>query len=63
MDESPPPPVKEPHKLVGTSSFSLDKLLSHIDPGPAEESEAFVHFIYQQRCTDVSAKRYVKIGC
>jgi len=29
--------------------------LSHIDPGPAEESEAFVRLIYEQRHIDVSS--------
>jgi len=45
--------------LVRASSgpFSPDRLLSHIDPGPAEESEAFVHFINEQRRIDVSSER------
>lgn len=28
--------------MVRTGLFSLDHRLSHIDPGPEEESEAFV---------------------
>jgi hypothetical protein len=37
--------------------FSLDRLLSHTDPGPAEESEDFVDRIYGQRHLDLSADR------
>ena len=62
MDRVPPEAVKDPPNLVRTGSFSLDRLLSHIDPGPAEESEAFVRFIYEQRRTDVSTERNDKIG-
>ena len=29
--------------------------MTHIDPGPAEESEAFVLHIYEQRRADSSA--------
>jgi len=28
--------------LLGRREFSFDRLLAHVDPGPAEESEAFV---------------------
>src|SRR5690349_1815441 len=50
MDRLPPQhPVNDPPNLVRAGSFSLDRLLSHIDPGPAEESEAFVRLIYEQR--------------
>jgi len=62
MDRVPPQPVKDPPNLVRTSSFSLDRLLSHTDPGPAEESEAFVRLIYEQRRTDVSTERNGTIG-
>ena len=55
MDRVPPQPVKVPLNLVRARSFSLDRLLSHIDPGPAEESEAFVRLIYEQRHFDVSS--------
>jgi hypothetical protein len=55
MDCAPPNPVKDPPNLVRAGSFSLDRLLSHIDPGPAEESEAFVHRIYEQRHLDLSS--------
>ena len=55
MDRLPQYPVKDPPNLVRAGSFSLDRLLSHIDPGPAEESEAFVHLIYEQRYLDVSS--------
>jgi hypothetical protein len=33
----------------------LDRLLSHIDPGPREESEEFVRRIYAQRHIDLSS--------
>jgi hypothetical protein len=36
--------------------------LSHIDPGPAEESEAYVRLIYEQRRSDLSSKRNGKTG-
>jgi hypothetical protein len=62
MDRVPPQPVKEPVNLVRAGSFSLDRLLSHIDPGPVEESEAFVRLIYKQRHTDVSSERTGKTG-
>ena len=52
-----PQPVEDRPNLVRTGSFSLERLLSHTDPGPAEESEAFVHLIYEQRHLDVSTDR------
>jgi hypothetical protein len=58
----PPQPVKDPPNLVRTGSFSLERLLSHIDPGPAEESEAFVRLIDEQRHTDVSSDLKGKTG-
>ena len=42
MDRVPPKPVKDPPNLIRTGVFSLDRLLSHIDPGTEEESEEFV---------------------
>ena len=48
-------PVKDPPNLIRVGLFSLDRLLSHIDPGPAEESEAFVRLIYEQRHIDLSS--------
>ena len=62
MDRVPPEAVKGPPNLVRTGSFSLDRLLSHIDPAPAEESEAFVRRIYEQRRSDASTERNGKIG-
>jgi hypothetical protein len=56
MDRVPPQPVKDPPNLIRAGSFSLDRLLSHIDPGPVEESEAFVRLIYEQRHIDVSSE-------
>jgi len=35
--------------LVGPQPFSLDNLLSHIDPAPDEETERFVAAIYADR--------------
>lgn len=55
MDRLLPQPFKDPPNLVRVGLFSLDRLLSHLDPGPAEESEAFVHLIYEQRHIDVSS--------
>jgi len=57
MDRVPPQPVEHPPNLIRAGTFSLDRLLSHIDPGPAEESEAFVRLIYEQRHTDLSSGR------
>ena len=62
MDGKPPQPVKDPLNLVRTSPFSLDRLLSHSDPGPVEESEAFVRLIYEQRSIDASSDRNGKTG-
>jgi hypothetical protein len=62
MDRQPPQPVKDPPNLIRTGAFSLDRLLSHIDPGPQEESEEFVRRIYEQRHIDVSSDRNGKTG-
>jgi len=62
MDRPPTPPVKNPPNLTRKGSFSLDRLLSHIDPGPAEESEAFVRLIYEQRRADVTSAHNGKTG-
>jgi hypothetical protein len=62
MDRIPPQPVKDLPNLIGAGSFSLDRLLSHIDPGPAEESEAFVRLIYEQRHIDLSSDHNSKTG-
>jgi hypothetical protein len=62
MDRVPPQPVKDPPNLVRAESFDLDRLLSHVDPGPAEESEAFVRRIYEQRRLDESSERNGKTG-
>jgi len=53
MDRAPQP-VKDPPNLIRNGAFSLDRLLGHIDPGPAEESEEFVDRIYGQRHLDLS---------
>jgi len=51
VNQPSPHAVKDPPNLMRYDSFSLDRLLSHIDPGPAEESEAFVH-LAERRGTD-----------
>ena len=62
MDRVPSQPVQDPPNLVQTASFSLDRLLSHIDPGTAEESEDFVRLIYDRRRIDLSSDRNRKTG-
>jgi hypothetical protein len=62
MDRVPSQPVKDPPNLVRAGSFSLDRLLSHIDPGAAEETEDFVRIIYKQRHLDLSSDRDGKTG-
>jgi hypothetical protein len=62
MDRVPSQPVKDPPNLVRVGSFSLDRLLSHIDPGTAEESEDFVRLIYEQRHFDRSSDCNGKTG-
>ena len=62
MERVPSQPVKDPPNLVQACPFDLDRLLSHIDPGPAEESEAYVRLIYEQRRSDLSSKRNGKTG-
>jgi hypothetical protein len=55
MDRAPSQPVQDPPNLVRAGAFSLERLLSHIDPGVPGESEDFVRLIYEQRHSDVSA--------
>jgi hypothetical protein len=55
MERVPSQPVKDPVNLVRVCPFDLDRLLSRIDPGPAEESEAYVRLIYEQRRSDLSS--------
>ena len=55
MDHMPPQPVKDPPNLIRSGAFTLDRLLSHIDQGPQEESEEFVRRIYEQRHIDLSS--------
>ena len=62
MERVPSQSVQYPPNLVRACPFDLDRLLSHIDPGPAEESEAYVRLIYEQRSSDVSSKRNGKAG-
>jgi hypothetical protein len=62
MDRVPPQPVKDPPNLVRVGSFSLERLLSHVDPGTAKESEDFVRRIYEQRHIDLSSDRDGKTG-
>jgi hypothetical protein len=62
MDRASSSPIKDPPNLVRTGSFSLERLLSHIDPGTAEESEDFVRLIYEQRHSDLPAVRNGETG-
>jgi hypothetical protein len=61
MDREPQP-VKDRPNLVRPKSFSLERLLSHIDPEPEEETEAFVRLIYEQRNIDVASSRNGETG-
>ena len=54
--------MKYPPNLIRVESFDFDRLLSHVDPGPAEESEAFVRRIYEQRGIDAPSKRDDETG-
>ena len=63
MDRLPPRPLNDPPNLIRIGEFSLDRLLSHIDPGTEEESEEFVRRIYEQRHIDLSSDRHGKTGC
>jgi hypothetical protein len=62
MDRVPSQPVKDPPNLVRAGSFYLERLLSHIDPGTAQESEDFVRLIYEQRHIDLTSGRDGKTG-
>jgi hypothetical protein len=57
VDRAPSQSVNDPPNLSRAGSFSLERLLSHIDPGAAEESEDFVRLIYEQRHSDPSSGR------
>ena len=63
MDHVPQQPVEDPPNLVRSGSFSLDRLLSHTDPGTAEESEDFANRICEQRRIDLRSDRNGKTGC
>jgi hypothetical protein len=63
MEGVPPEAAKGTPNPARIGSFNLDRLLSHVDPGPAEESETFVRLIYEQRRIDVSTERNGKTGC
>jgi hypothetical protein len=62
MERVPSQPVQHPPSLVRARPFDLDRLLSHIDPGPAEESEAYVRHIHERRRSDLASKRNGKTG-
>ncbi|HTS50577.1 MAG TPA: hypothetical protein VMH05_21680 [Bryobacteraceae bacterium] len=62
MDRVPPQPVKDPPNLVRTGPFTLDRLLSHVDPGTEEESEEFVRRVYEQRNNDLPSRHNGKSG-
>jgi hypothetical protein len=61
MDRAPQP-VKDPPNLIRSAPFSLDRLLSHVDPGTAEESEDLVKRIYGQRNIDLASDHNGKTG-
>jgi hypothetical protein len=62
MDRAPQQPVQDPPNLTRSVPFSLDRLLSHVDPAPVEESEAFVRLIHAQRHLDLASDRNGKIS-
>jgi hypothetical protein len=62
MDRLPSQPVEDRPNLVRAGSFSMDRLLEHIDPGTAEESEDFVRLIDDRRHIDLSSDRHAKPG-
>ncbi|MGH9608721.1 MAG: hypothetical protein ACRD34_03515 [Bryobacteraceae bacterium] len=62
MGRIPLETLKNPPNLRRTGVFSLDRLLSHIDPGTPEESEEFVRRIYEQRHADLSSDHNGKTG-
>jgi hypothetical protein len=62
MDRVPPEASKIRPTWSALARSAGIELLSHLDPGPAEESEAFVRLIYEQRSTDVSTERNGTIG-
>jgi hypothetical protein len=62
MERLPPQPVKDPPNLIRSGTFSLNRLLSHIDPGTAEESEEFVRRVYEQRHIDLGSDRDREAG-
>ena len=62
MDRVPSQPVKELPNLIRSAPFSLERLLSHVDAGPANESEEFVRRIYEHRHLDLSADGCDKTG-
>lgn len=54
--------VTAPNLIRNTGTFSLVRLLSHIDPGSAEESEEFVRRIYEQRHSDLCPSLSDELG-
>jgi hypothetical protein len=62
MEGFPSQPVKDPANLVRVRPFDLERLMSHIDPGTAEESEAYVRLIYERRRSDLSSESSGKTG-
>ena len=65
MDQLLPQFAKNPPNLVRAGgAFDWDRLMRNIDPAPAEESEAFVREIYEQRHNDsLAAERASKTRC
>ncbi|MFN0102646.1 MAG: hypothetical protein ACKV2U_11220 [Bryobacteraceae bacterium] len=55
-------PVKDPPNLIGVRPFSFERLMSHTDPGPAEECEEFIRLIYEARQNDKFTSQNGKNG-
>jgi hypothetical protein len=62
VDKASQEPSDNSASLIARGPFSLERLLTHIDPGPAEESEAFVREIYEQRRIDLTSDRRRESG-
>ena len=62
MNRVPHQPEDLPN-LISTGPGTLERLLNCLDPGPAEESEAFVRLIYEQRRSDASINHNDETRC
>lgn len=57
MKGARPKPLKDVPSLRRTAPFDWERLLTRVEPGPAEETEAFVRHIYEQRRLDRTPQR------